>query len=164
MPEPLEPGVIADVLARATVQVRDRSRLVLEPLAIAIETQAKINASSGSHPYGTKTPARPGSGPAVISGSLRRAITHTPPVSVGGGWSSTIGVAAGVYPPRRPNAGKRGGKSNPTAVSKYASYLEQGLKNGDQYPFLLPAFQFGVTIAAPTIYRAVFAAPWAGAA
>lgn len=164
MPEPLEPGVIAEIFARATVQVRDRSRAVLEPLAIAIETQAKINVSSGSHPYGTKTPARPGSGPAIISGSLRRAITHTPPVSVAGGWSSTIGVAAGVYPPARPNAGKRGGKSSPTAVSKYASYLENALRNGDSYPFLLPAFRFGVTIAAPTIYRAVFAAPWAGAA
>ncbi|MFB9925992.1 hypothetical protein ACFORO_12565 [Amycolatopsis halotolerans] len=160
----LEPGVLAQVFLRMSAQAEARGRRVLEPLAIAIENQAKTNASTGSHPYGTKTPARPGAGPAIVSGSLRRAITHTAPVPAAGGWTATVGVAGGVYPPRRPNAGKRGGRSKPTAVSKYAQYLEEGLRNGEKYPFLLPAFRFGVTVAAPTIYTAVFGAGWTTAA
>lgn len=161
----LSPGQIADAFARASAQLADRGRRVLEPLAIVIENQAKTNASSGSHPYGTKTPARPGAGPAIVSGSLRRAITHTAPVPAGGGWTATVGVAGGIYPPSRPNAGKRGGRSKPTPVSKYAEFLETGLKNGEKYPFLLPAFTFGVTVAAPTIYTSIFGAGgWTSAA
>jgi hypothetical protein len=160
----LEPGVLAELFLRTSAQATARSRRVLEPLAIVIENQAKTNASTGSHPYGTKTPATPGAGPAIVSGSLRRSITHTAPVPAFGGWTATVGIAGGVYPPTRPRAGKRGGRSKPTPVSKYAQYLEEGLRNGTKYPFLLPAFQFGVTVAAPTIYATVFGAGWNSAA
>jgi hypothetical protein len=147
-----------------SAQALDRGRRALEPLAIVIENQAKTNASNGSHPYGTKTPASPGTGPAIVSGSLRRAVTHTAPVASGGGWTATVGIAGGVYPPRRPSSGKRGGRGKATPVSKYAEFLETGLRNGERYPFLLPAFHFGVTIAAPTIYRTAFGTGWNTAA
>src|SRR5205823_1427964 len=142
----LTPGMLADLFARLAAQAADRSRLALEPLAIAIETQAKINASTGSHRYGTRTPARPGAGPAIISGALRRSITHTPIAPTAGGWSLAVGMAAGVYAQ--------------TPVSKYAEYLETGLRTGERFPFLAPAFRFGVGVAAPSIYAAVFGAPW----
>lgn len=164
MASELTPGKIASIFAKVSAQAVDRGRLALEPLAIVIENQAKTNVSTGTHKYGTKTPAHPGAGPAIISGSLRRSITHTPAVMEAGAWTTMIGIAAGVYPPKRPNAGSRGGKAKQTPVSKYAKYLEEGLKNGETYPFLKPAFRFGLTVAAPSIYAAVFGVPWDTAA
>lgn len=164
MASELTPGKIADLFSKVSAQAVDRGRLALEPLAIVIENQAKTNVSTGTHKYGTKTPAHPGAGPAIISGSLRRSITHTPVTSAAGGWTTMIGIAAGVYPPKRPNAGSRGGKGKQTPVSKYAKFLETGLKNGEKYPFLTPAFRFGVTIAAAPIWASVFGIPWDTAA
>jgi len=126
-----------------------KSRRVLTQLALVVERQAKINASVGAHARGTPTPARPGTGPAVISGTLRRSISHSPVIFNGGGWETKVGTAVGFTPPR--------GK---TPANLYGLYLETGLKNGATYPFLKPAFDFGVRVAAPQLYAAVFRPGW----
>lgn len=130
---------------------RVRARSALTQLALVVEKQAKINARVGSHKYRTPTPARPGTGPAVISGTLRRSITHTPVVRVGNDYECRIGMAVGFYPPYG---------SSRTASSKYAYYLETGLRNGVKYPFLLPAYKFAIGVPADLIYRETFGQGW----
>ncbi|MFE9127104.1 hypothetical protein ACFYOF_17065 [Streptomyces sp. NPDC007148] len=122
---------------------------MLTQLALVIERQAKINASVGAHKRGTPTPARPGTGPAVISGTLRRSLTHSPVIFNGRGWETKVGTAAGFTPPY-----------GRTPASKYGLYLETGLKNGSTYPFLKPAVDFGMRVVAPQLYRTVFRAGW----
>jgi hypothetical protein len=152
----LVPGVPTAVFARLSEQGAVKGRLALEPLALAIERQAKINLSGASHPYGTRTTAQPGVGPALVSGTLRRSVTHTPIVPAGiGGWETKVGIARGVYPPY-PYRGRGGGTPKRTPSSRYGAYLERGLRNGATYPWLIPAFRFGVEIAAPTIYREIY--------
>lgn len=151
MPE-LEPGTFTAIFAKIAEDGQTRGRFALEPLALAIERQAKINASSGAHKYGTKTPASPGAGPAVISGTLRRSITHSPITRVGADWETRVGTAVGFTPPY-------GGKRR-TPANKYGNYLETGLRNGAIYPFLTPAFRFALRVAAPAIYRAAYGTGW----
>jgi hypothetical protein len=110
-------------------------------LALVVERQAKTNASSGAHRRNTPTPASPGSGPARISGTLVRSLTHTPTVAVGFDWQAKVGTAAGVT-----------GPYSGVTAGTYGRYLDRdGLRNGTTYPFLTPAFKFAVTIALPTI-------------
>lgn len=140
MPTELVPGVFTEIMTKLATQVVQHSREVLEPVALVIERQAKINASSGEHQYRTKTPASPGSGPARISGTLVQSITHSEALpSVLGGWEMKVGVAGGLYPPynRRTDAGK------------YAYYLEvSGAgKSRVKYPFLGPAGKFAKDVA-----------------
>lgn len=149
MPE-LHPGTFTAVFARVAAEGDAKSRIALEPLAVAVERQAKINASSGTHKRGTPTPARPGSGPAIISGTLRRSITHSPVTRIASGWETRVGTAVGFTPPY--------GKS---PASRYGLALETGLRNGATYPFLSTAFTFAVRIAAPAIYRAAYGTAWA---
>ncbi|RLU81134.1 hypothetical protein CTZ27_33385 [Streptomyces griseocarneus] len=149
MPE-LRPGTFTRLFAEINRDAELKSRRVLTELARAIERQAKINASVGRHKRGTPTPARPGTGPAVVSGTLRRSITHSPVVWNGGGWETKVGTSAGAVPPQ-------GG----TPSSRYGMYLERGmLRNGAAYPFLMPAFRFGTTHVAPQLYRKVFRTGW----
>ena len=145
----LRPGVFTRLFAEIVADGRAKARTGLIGLALAVEKQAKINASNGSHSYGTPTPASPGLGPAVISGTLRRAITHTPPVFTAGGWESKVGTGVGFTP--------RYGK---TPANKYGYYLETGLRNGSVYPFLKPAFEFGKNVVAPQLFRAAFNRGW----
>ena len=147
----LRPGVFTRLFAEIAADGRAKARTGLIGLALAVEKQAKINASNGSHRYGTPTPASPGLGPAVISGTLRRAITHTPPVFTVGGWESKVGTGVGFNPPY-------GRKKTP--ANKYGYYLETGLRNGSAYPFLKPAFEFGKTVVAPQLFRAAFNRGW----
>lgn len=141
----VKPGVFEAVFAAIGEQAKSKGRLALEPLALAIERQAKINASAGSHKYGTPTPASPGSGPAVISGNLRRSITHSPITQIAPGhWQTKVGTAVGFYP------GYGGTKRTP--ANKYGFYLEHGLRNGAKYPFLVPAFRHVTTVGARVIY------------
>jgi hypothetical protein len=79
--------------------------------------------ASASHKRGTPTPARPGTGPAVVSGTLRRSLTHSPVVSYGAGWETKVGTGAGVSPPY--------GRS---PASVYGLALETGLRNGGDLP------------------------------
>lgn len=47
---------------------------IVDETADEVRKRARRNASNGKHKRGTPTPARPGEGPAVISGHLRRNI------------------------------------------------------------------------------------------
>lgn len=148
----LRPGVLARLFTEVDRAAQLKTRTVLSRLADAVERQAKINASSGAHAYGTRTPARPGTGPAVISGTLRRSLTHAAVTFTGGAWESRVGTAPGFTPPY--------GRAR-TPANMYGLYLEKGmLRNGAAYPFLLPAFQFGVRQVAPQLYQAVFRPGW----
>lgn len=148
----LRPGVFTQLFTQLDVETKARARTGLTQLALVVEKQAKINARVGSHKYRTPTPASPGTGPAVISGTLRRSITHTPVIWSGVGWETRVGMAAGLYPPY--------GNSKRTPSSKYALYLETGLRNGDKYPFLRPALVFAIGVPAELIWREVFGAGW----
>lgn len=147
----LRPGTFTKIFTELNAEGRARGKAALTELALVVEKQAKINATSGAHKYGTPTPARPGSGPAVISGTLRRSITHTPVIYVGSGFECRVGMGKGFYP----SYGKR-----KTTSSKYAFYLETGLKNGTKYPFLLPAYKFAMGVPAKLIYGKAFGAAW----
>lgn len=142
------PGAWIAVFKAIDLQGQVKGGELLTKLAQVIEKQAKTNASAGAHRYGTKTPASPGSGPAVISGTLRRSITHDPVRHLGPGhWQTRVGTGAGFYP---------GYGSNRTPSSKYGFYLEHGIRGGRTYPFLMPAFRYGTGTAARALYDAVY--------
>jgi hypothetical protein len=125
--------MITGLFAKVVAEAEGKTREALTATGLAIEREAKLNVGrGGTHKYGTPTPASPGGPPALISGTLRRSVTHTPAAPGLGGWTMKIGTAVGVYPPY-PKKGNR------TASSKYGYYLETGLRNGAQYPWLLPA-------------------------
>jgi hypothetical protein len=129
----LRPGVIRDILARVVTESEQMTRKGLTEAALVLEREAKQNVlKGGTHKHGTKTPATPGSFPALISGTLRRSITHSPVRPVAFGWETRVGPAGGIYPPY--------GK-NRTQSAQYGRYLETGLRNGATYPWLMPAFR-----------------------
>lgn len=141
----LAPGQFTALFAKVSLEVEKRAGASLTQIALAIERQAKINASAGAHPFGTPTPARKGAGPARISGTLVRSITHTRVTRTAFGWESRIGTAGGMYPPY-----------GRTPSSRYGLYLETEL----DYPFLEPAFEFGCHIVAPVVYQRMFGTGW----
>jgi hypothetical protein len=141
----LSSGAFAELFATLATRVQVATPLALTPLALAVEREAKLNASNGEHARGTKTPASPGQGPARISGTLVRSITHSEPRPTGGGWEVKVGTAGGLYPPY----------SRHTASSRYGRYLETGLRNGSTYPFLHPALHKVVTDARELFARAL---------
>lgn len=136
-------GLEADMLVKA--------KSALLQVGLIVERQAKRNASSGAHRYGTKTPAFRGSGPARISGTLVRSISHTQVKMIGRDLEMKVGMGTGFFPPY--------GKSR-TASSKYAYYLETGLRGGATYPFLNPAFKFATGFPADAIYKAKLGTGW----
>lgn len=146
----LRPGVFTRLFAEIQAAQEVKTRKVLTALALAAERQAKINASVGSHKRGTPTPARPGTGPAVISGTLRRSLTHTTPIKTGTGWSVKVGTGVGFNPPY-----------GRTPASKYGLILEKtGTRAGTTFPFLVPAAEFTMRVVAPQLYRAAFRSGW----
>lgn len=146
MPE-LLPGVLSGMLTRIAVRTELAGGAALSAVALAVEKQAKINASSGQHPYRTKTPARPGSGPARISGTLVRSITHTEPAQGLIGMECRVGVASGLFSPH----------NRKTDSAKYGRYLELGMiRNGAAYPFLGPAFHMVSHVSVYAIFKAVY--------
>lgn len=134
MAQPLEPGVFTAVFERLAGQVGKATGAALVSMALAIERRAKQNLNQSTHPYGTRSPAAAGGPPALVSGTLRRSVTHNPPTEAGGVWEVKVGLANNFYPPY-PRHGKR------TRSSLYGFYLETGLRNGTRYPFLVPAFR-----------------------
>lgn len=149
MPE-LRPGSFTRLFAEINAAQEIKTRQVLTGVGLVAERQAKINASSGSHQRGTPTPARPGSGPAVVSGTLRRSLTHTPAMKTATGWEIRLGPGVGFTPPY-----------GRTPASDYGEILERtGLRNGVTYPFLIPAARFAMKFAAPALYRAAFGSGW----
>jgi hypothetical protein len=144
-------AAIRAVLAAVERQGIKAARAGLIGTADAVVKQAKINASNGRHAYGTPTPASPGQGPAVISGTLRDSIVRTAVIRAAYGWETKVGLRPGQVPPYR-----RRGR---TESSKYGLYLETGLKNGTTYPFLKPATQLA-SIQASVAFGRAFTAGW----
>lgn len=84
-------------LQEMAARVDEGTRLAVQEGIVLMETQAKLNATSGKHKKGQ--PHIPGSGPGpnVVSGNLRRSITHTRPERRGvTGWYARMGPTA-VY-------------------------------------------------------------------
>lgn len=145
----VRPGIWTEVFRGVEKQAQGKGKQLLTMLAVALEKQAKTNASVGSHRYGTATPASPGTGPSVISGNLRRSITHEPVAELGAGhWRTRVGTAVGFYPSY--------GGGHRTSANKYGYYLEHGLRNGATYPFLVPAFKHVTGVGADALFRAVY--------
>lgn len=115
--------------------------------ADAMVKQARTNASNGRHAWGTPTPASPGMGPAVISGTLRRSIIREAVKRSADGWETKVGLKADQLPPY----------NSRTPSSRYGLYLETGLRNGAKYPFLEPASRMA-GVQAEVNYRTAFAA------
>ena len=128
----LRPGMFRDLFARQVIHAQAATTAGLIALALDIERETKTALGRTSHRYGTRTPARPGGPPALISGTLRRSITHTRPTPVPGGVEVRVGVGSGFHPTYP-------GRRASTSSSRYGLYLETGLRNGTTYPFLLPA-------------------------
>jgi hypothetical protein len=146
----LRPGVFVAGFAKLSAEGEIKGRLGLEELAHAVEKQAKINASNGRHAYGTPTPARPGEGPARITGTLRRSVDHSAIEKYPAGWMTKVGPKVG--------------ESNPnsrTPPDKYGYYLETGLKGGATFPWLKPAAEFATKISAVTIFTTKYGTGWA---
>lgn len=148
----LTPGMLADLFGKLALQGEERAVAALTATALAVERQAKINASNGEHAYRTRTPASPGQGPARISGSLVRAITQTEPRRTAYGWEVRVGMAPGLYPyyNRR------------TSSSQYGYILEVlgAGKSGHKFPFMQPAFHMVITVSVYTIFGAALGIPW----
>lgn len=154
MARELRPGEFTRLFGQIGVIAEKNTRETLTAAALRIEREAKLNlARAGTHKYGTPTPASPGGPPALVSGTLRRSVTHTPiRLASVGIWETRVGLAAGVFPPY-PRSGRR------TQSSKYGFYLETGLRNGATYPWLLPAFKT-VMPQLRGITAEVFKGPW----
>lgn len=160
-------GSLTKALVSVTLHGLERSGVALEAIALAIENEAKRNASNGSHRWGTPTPASPGSGPAVITGDLRRAITHTRPTVSGTGFECRVGPADVPHSrgaARRIKAtgrvrARRGGRSSSATSGQIGRYLETGLRNGARYPFLEPAFRKVAVATVPLTFASAME-PW----
>jgi hypothetical protein len=155
----VRPGVFTALFARLAVEAQGKAAAALAVIGTGVERQAKINASTGAHPYGTPTPASPGAGPARISGTLVRSITHTDPAMDAFGWSMRVGTATGLYPTYRTLSGST--FTSKTPANKYGYYLEvKGVRNGAKYPFMGPAVDFATRHIAALAYQKIFGTPW----
>lgn len=134
MAHEIRPGTFTRLFTEVGVIAETGTREALGAAAAAVERAAKENlARAGTHQRGTKSPATPGGPPALVSGTLRRSVTHTPVTRVNVGiWETRVGTGAGFYPPY--------GKNRSTS-SRYGAALETGLRNGARYPWLEPAFR-----------------------
>lgn len=151
----LVPGSFTRVFTRVALEGDARMGIALGKLSIAVETKTKQNLGQSSHPYGTPTPATPGGPPALVSGTLRRSITHTPVLRIFAGWESKVGTGVGFFGPY-PRRGRNGGAPRRTASSKYGYYLETGLRNGATYKFLEPAMKYSMAVTGPLIWQQSF--------
>lgn len=145
VPKELTPGVLSATFTRLAERTAIRGATVVTRIGLAVERQAKANAGAWSHRLGTPTPAQHGSGPARISGTLVRSLTHTQASYSVGGWEVRVGTAAGFYPPY--------GKGR-TPSSRYGYYLE----HDHNFPFLEPAWRFGCNIIAPVVLAETYGA------
>jgi len=148
MAHELKPGEFVAIFERLSAKAGGTGAAALTALALAVERRAKQDLALTTHTRKTPTPASPGGPPALVSGTLRRSVTHTRPTVLPGMVEVRVGTATGFYPPY-------GKKRTPS--SKYGFYLETGLRNGDTYPWLRPAFQ--AVVASGDVGRYV-AAQW----
>ncbi len=143
MPEPLNGPALGEWLASKIVKGELTMRGGLTTLAERMEARMKDNASQGAHARGTATPATPGGGPSVVSGDLRRSITHTPVESVGGLLQTRVGPASTPHSDSAATSGEIG------------RYLERDGRGSNRYPFVEPAHNDTVAEAGP-----IFKATW----
>lgn len=146
------PGVLEGLLAERVARAGAANRSALAAVARAVETEVKTGLTRTSHPYqawGQRTTASPGGPPALVSGTLRRSITHTAVALDPVGLFTKVGTGVGFYP----WYGK-----NRTPSSMYGKYLETGLRNGATYPFLAPPAERVMRMSAPAIWAAYFRA------
>ena len=155
----IRPGVFTDLFAEVADLAQAKTRAAMTAVAVVAERQAKINVSTGSHPYGTPTVSHHGAGPSVVSGTLRRSITHLPTAPTGSGFSAMVGAAPGFYPPY-PHHSRDGGPPKRTMSSHYGYYLETGLRNHTTYPWLQPACKWAMGTPAQRLFTDAFAGGW----
>ena len=108
----------------------------LQSVALQGEALMKVNAGAGgSHPYGQGR-NKVGGAPAVVSGDLRRSITHQ---QDGLGWR--IGPSSIPHTKYGSRSGKtrRGSHKGSATCGEIGYYLENGLEgSGPPYPFVQP--------------------------
>lgn len=154
MARELRPGVFKAIFEQLAVKSERLGPESLTTLALEIEREAKTNLARSTHRYGERTSARPGGPPALVSGTLRRSVTHSRPRRIATMWEVRVGVASGFYPPY-PRRGKR------TQSAEYGYYLETArTRNGVAYPFLVPAFHTVVTRSRGARLGRLIAAEW----
>lgn len=147
MPLPLNTYGLTRMFEHISTEASRKGFRVLTKVAVATERQAKLNLSYAPHKRGTPTPAVPGKGPGLISGTLRRAVTHTTPTPAGLlSWTAKVGLATGFTAPY--------GKTSAAVVGRILE--KDGDRAGNKYPFLEPAAKFVHRIAAPVLYRDEF--------
>lgn len=146
----LTPEILAAVLGKVEIGVGAANRSALAAVARAVESEVKSGLAQSTHPYvawGQRTTARPGGPPALVSGTLRRSVTHTPVRLDPFGLMTRVGTGAGFFPWY--------GKGR-TPSSQYGRYLETGLRNGATYPWLKPPAVRVMSTQAPLIWRSYF--------
>lgn len=142
-------GTFTAIFNRLSMKTQASGAAALTQIALAVERQTKLDLAQKTHQYGTKTPAARGGPPALVSGTLRRSVTHTRPSTHTFGWEVRVGLATGFYPPY-PKKGRR------TMSSKYGYYLER--VHG--FTFLEPAFRHVIAAGAAATVGRMMAAEW----
>ena len=118
MPDSLLPHGLSDALRQLALDAESATGEVVAKLGDICEAAAKRNVGSGgAHKAGTPTPARRGSGPAVITGDLRRAVTHE---MVG---PATVHVGPADIPHRAAKSGWKAPRANSGQIGKYVEDL-----------------------------------------
>lgn len=161
--EELRPGTFTRILGRVAIEGNIRAGVALGRLARGLEkdTKVRLTAHGGHRPW-EPTPSRPGEAPAIISGTLRRSITHDPVHPAGhGNYETRVGTARGFFPnyPVKTHH-RKANRKGPTPANKYGYYLETGLRNGATYPFLSTAYREYLPLAMKTIWRETFGGRW----
>lgn len=164
MAEEWRPGVIPRKLALVTAEGNRRSDEALLVTAISVENEVKVALlRSGTHVAGTPTPASPGNPPALVSGQLRRSISHT----VLKGLAVTtvrIGPAETTRLPYSKKGSRSlthrvGGAGGTITNGKLGLILETGVRGGHRYPFMKEGFDKGIA-GREGQWRVVFSRPW----
>jgi hypothetical protein len=126
VPGSLLPHGLSETLARLGVEADAAMTPLMERLGDICEAAAKLHiGDGGAHKAGTPTTARKGGGPAVVTGALRRAVTHemTGPKTV------RVGAADIPHPPEKPTW-----KAPKATSGQIGGYVEAA-----GYPWLQPA-------------------------
>ncbi len=153
MATPLEPGVFTKLFAELAVQAEAKATAAITAAAVLVQERAIQSVSARTHTRRSKTPARPGGPPAMVSGTLAKSITHSTAVSESGGIQIKVGMSSALTAPYS--------KTRASLVAKYLEIDGAG-KSRVKYPFLGPAFEQTAHAAMETTFRAVFSTGWVG--
>lgn len=131
---------------------RISGRVAISGVADAVIKAVKAGIrKSGTHNYGTLTPAASGNPPARISGTLYNSIDRTPITRQVFGYFTQIGTGANCYPPYAMTW------RNPKPSSGYGLILDTAvLKNGNTYPFFYKTAEHVFDVVAPVIYAKLY--------